>query len=94
MAQRRAVESYREKRAQSRACAFQRCSRVQKIAAQLNIEAQLKSSGGKTAQQIYDQENNQNGAKTHAGAAAISPATVAIVTTASAKKQNQKNNHY
>jgi hypothetical protein len=93
MAQRIAVESYREKRAQG-VRMHSSSVPVQKIAEQLNTESKLKPSGRKTAQQIYDQENNQNGAKTDSGAAAISPATVAIVTTDSAKKQNQKNNQY
>jgi hypothetical protein len=45
----------------------------------------------KAAQEVYDQDNDQNGPQAHAGAAADSPTAVAVIAASATKKKDQQN---
>jgi hypothetical protein len=45
----------------------------------------------KAAEEIHDQNNYENGPQSHAGAAADSPTTMAVIAATATKKQDQQN---
>ena len=49
------------------------------------------SSGRKCTQEVKNQNDEKNGAQAYSGPSTISPTSIAIVSPASAKKQDQQN---
>jgi hypothetical protein len=49
------------------------------------------SSGRKRTQEVKNQKDEKNGAQAYSGPSTISPTSIAVVSPASAKKQDQQN---